>query len=102
MENNDLGVLNLKQENNSKPYDKLDGTGVKTLRTIATIIVVLGVLLIPVAFLTMADASDYHPERMFYGIFELSSAIVCFVLSPVCRCLATIGEAAKIYKDKNS
>ena len=49
----------------------------------------------------IADASSYHPERMYMGMVCFYIAISCFVLSPVFKVLATIGEAAKIYSDKN-
>ena len=97
----DLNVLNLKEQEQTNGYDKLEGTGVNALRTISGILIVLGVILSIVGIVQIADASSYHPERMYMGMVCFYVAVSCFVLSPVFKVLATIGEAAKIYSDKN-
>ena len=101
MENQDLSVLNLKQENDSV-HNKLYGTGVNPLRALAIILILLGCFLGLWGIIQIGDSNSYHPERMTYGIICISGAISCFVFSPFCRAIATIAEAAKIYKDKNS
>lgn len=97
----DLNVLNLKEQEQTNGYDKLEGTGVNALRTISGILIVLGVILSIVGIVQIADASSYHPERMYMGMVCFYVAVSCFVLSPVFKVLATIGEAAKIYSDRN-
>lgn len=94
-EKKDLNVLNLKEQEQTKGYDKLEGTGVNALRTISGILIIAGIVQI-------ADASSYHPERTYMGMMCFYIAVSCFVLSPVFKVLPTIGEAAKIYKDKNT
>lgn len=101
-EKKDLGVLNLKEQKEIKSYDNLEGTGVKSLRVISGILIVLGVILCFVGIVQIADASSYHPERTYVGFVCIYMAISCFVVSPLYRVLATIGEAAKIFKDKNT
>jgi hypothetical protein len=98
----DLNVLNLKEQKQTKSYDKLEGTGVNALRTISGILIVLGVILSIAGIIQIADGSSYHPERTYMGMACFYIAVSCFVLSPVFKVLATIGEAAKIYKDKNT
>lgn len=98
----DLNVLNLKDQKENKSYDNLEGTGVKPLRVIAGILIALGVILSFVGIVQIVDASSYHPERTYLGLGCIYIAISCFVISPLYKVLATIGEAAKIYKDKNS
>ena len=98
----DLGVLNLKEQKENKSYNNLEGTGVKALRVISDILIVIGVILCIVGFVQIMDASSYHPERTYIGLTCLYLAISCFVASPIYKVLATIGEAAKIYKDKNT
>lgn len=98
----DLGVLNLKEQKENKSYGNLSGTGVKPLRVISTILIVLGVILCLVGIVQIADASSYHPERTYIGLACIYVAISCFVASPIYLVLATIGEAAKIFKDKNT
>lgn len=100
-EKKDLNVLNLKEQEETKSYDKLEGTGVNALRTISGILIVLGVILCIAGVFQIADASSYHPERTYLGIVCFYIAISCFIFSPVFKVLATIGEAAKIYSDKN-
>lgn len=100
-EKKDLNVLNLKEQEETKSYDKLEGTGVNALRTISGILIVLGVILCIAGVVQIADASSYHPERTYLGIVCFYIAISCFIFSPVFKVLATIGEAAKIYSDKN-
>lgn len=102
MENNDLSVLNLKEQKNNNDYKNLEGTGVKALRVISAILIILGVLLCIVGIVQIAESSSYHPERTYAGLICFYIAISCFVISPLYRVLATIGEAAKIYKDKNA
>lgn len=97
----DLNVLNLKEQEQTKSYDKLEGTGVNALRTISGILIVLGVILSIAGIVQIADGSSYHPEKMYMGMVCFYIAVSCFVLSPVFKVLATIGEAAKIYSDKN-
>lgn len=97
----DLGVLNLKEQKENKSYNNLEGTGVKPLRVISGILIVIGVILCIVGIVQIADASSYHPERTYIGLACIYIAISCFVISPIYNVLATIGEAAKIYKDKN-
>ena len=101
-EKKDLGVLNLKEQKETKSYDNLEGTGVKSLRVISGILIVLGVLLCFVGIVQIADASSYHPERTYVGFVCIYIAISCFVVSPLYRVLVTIAEAAKIFKDKNT
>jgi len=98
----DLSVLNLKEQKENKSYDNLEGTGVKPLRVISGILIVIGVILCIVGIVQIADASSYHPERVYIGVACIYSAFACFVISPIYNVLATIGEAAKIYKDKNT
>jgi hypothetical protein len=97
----DLNVLNLKEQEQTKSYDKLDGTGVNALRTISGILIVLGVIMSIAGIVQIANEISYHPERMYMGMVCFYIAVSCFVLSPVFKVLATIGEAAKIYLDKN-
>ena len=97
----DLNVLNLKEQEQTKSYDKLEGTGVNALRTISGILIVLGVILSIAGIVQIADGSSYHPEKMYMGMVCFYVAVSCFVLSPVFKVLATIGEAAEIYSDKN-
>lgn len=99
---NDLGVLNLKEPEKSEGYENLSGTGVKPLRVISTLLIVLGVILCIAGIAQIADSSSYHPEREYIGTICISAAITCFVTSPIYLVMATIGEAAKIYKDKNT
>ena len=101
-EKKDLNVLNLKKQEETKSYDKLEGTGVNALRAISGILIVLGVILCIVGIVQIADASSYHPERTYIGFTCIYLAISCFVISPIYKVLATIGEAAKIYRDKNT
>ena len=101
MENQDLDVLNLKKQEENKSYDKLDGTGVKPLRVISNILIALGVFLLFGGIMEGLDANRYHPEKEFFSFILVYTAIVCFIISPLFKVLATIGEAAKIYKDKN-
>lgn len=98
----DLGVLNLKEQKENKSYNNLEGTGVKPLRVISVILIVIGVILCIVGFVQIMDASSYHPERTYIGLTCFYLAISCFVASPIYKVLAIIGEAAKIYKDKNT
>lgn len=107
MENQELNVLNLKTEEGqlSKKKDNnvdLWGTGVKSLRVISTILIFIGIILCFVGLVQLSETSSYHPERGYIGVLCISSAISCFIMSPVFKVLATIGEAAKIYKDNNS
>ena len=99
---NDLGILNLKEQKETKSYDNLEGTGVKPLRVISGILIVLGVILCIFGIIQIADASSYHPERTYIGLACFYVAISCFIISPIYKVLATIGEAAKIFKDKNT
>ena len=101
-EKKDLGVLNLKEQKETKSYDNLEGTGVKSLRVISGILIVLGVIFCFVGIVLIADAGSYHPERTYIGLVFIYIAISCFVVSPLYRVLATIGEAAKIFIDKNT
>lgn len=101
-EKKDLNVLNLKEQKENKSYDNLEGTGVKPLRIISGILIVLGVILCLVGFIQIADASSYHPKRTYMGLACIYLAISCFIVSPIYKVLATIGEAAKIFKDKNT
>ena len=98
----DLNVLNLKEQEETKSYDKLEGTGVNALRTISGILIALGVILCIAGIVQIADSSSYHPERAYIGFTCIYLAISCFVISPIYKVLATIGEAAKIYKDNNT
>lgn len=98
----DLGVLNLKEQKETKTYDNLDGTGVKPLRVISGILIVIGVILCIVGFVLIANARSYEPEKTYIGIVCFYIAISCFLISPIYNVLATIGEAAKIFKDKNT
>ena len=100
-EKKDLNVLNLKKQEETKSYDNLEGTGVKPLRVISAILIVLGVILCIVGIVQITNGSSYHPERTYLGIVCFYIAISCFIFSPVFKVLATIGEAAKIYSDKN-
>ena len=100
-ENNDLKVLNLKKQEETKSYDSLEGTGVKAMRIISNILIALGCILLFVGIVQIADSSSYHPERQYIGLVCIYGAISCFVTSPLYKVLATIGEAAKIFKDKN-
>lgn len=97
----DLDALNLKEQKENKSYNNLEGTGVKPLRVISVILIVIGVILCIVGFVQIMDASSYHPERTYFGLTSFYLAISCFVASPIYMVLATIGEAAKIYIDKN-
>ena len=97
----DLAVLNLKKEEKSEKYGKLEGTGVKSLRLLSTIVIILGIVLCIIGIVQIADSSSYHPERGYIGVLCISAALSCFISSPVFKVLATIGEAAKIYRDKN-
>lgn len=97
----DLDVLNLKEQKEPKSYDNLEGTGVKSLRIISGILIVLGVILCIIGIIQLADASSYHPERAYIGYTCFYLAISCFVVSPIYKVLATIGEAAKMFIDKN-
>lgn len=97
----DLNVLNLKEQEETKSYDKLEGTGVNALRTISGILIALGVILCIAGIVQIADSSSYHPERAYIGFTCIYLAVSCFVISPIYKVLATIGEAAKIYSDKN-
>lgn len=101
-EKKDLGVLNLKEQKETKSYNNLEGTGVRSLRVISGILIVLGVILCIVGLIQISEASSYRPERTYIGLTCLYLAISCFVISPIYRVLATIGEAAKIFKDKNT
>lgn len=98
-EKKDLNVLNLKEQEENRSYDKLEGTGVKPLRVISGILIVLGVILCIVGIVQIADASSYHPERTYIGFTCIYLAVSCFVISPIYKVLATIGEAAKMYSD---
>lgn len=97
----DLDVLNLNEQDRTVSYGKLEGTGVKTLRIFSAILIVLGVILFLVGIFQIADSNSYHPERMNIGLLCISGALTFFVISPIYKVLAIIGEAAKIYKDKN-
>ena len=101
-EKKDSDVLNLKEQKENKSYENLEGTGVKTLRVISAILFVLGVIICFIGIIQIADASSSHPERTYIGLAFIYIAISCFVVSPIYKVLATIGEAAKIYKDKNT
>lgn len=101
-EKKDLNVLNLKKQEETKSYDNLEGTGVKPLRVISGILIVLGVVLCIVGIVQIADGSSYHPERTYIGFTCIYLAVSCFLISPIYKVLATIGEAAKIYRDKNT
>ena len=100
-ETKDLDVLNLKEQKENKSYNNLEGTGVKTLRVISGILIIIGVILCIAGFIQIGDSNSYHPERTYIGLAYIYIAISCFVVSPIYKVLATIGEAAKIYKDKN-
>lgn len=100
-EKKDLSVLNLKEQKDNKSYNNLEGTGVKPLRVIAGILIAMGIIFCIVAFIEIADSSSYHSEKLYIGFVCIYVAISCFVVSPIYLVLATIGEAAKIYKDKN-
>ena len=97
----DLAILNLKKQEKSEKYDKLEGTGVESLRLLSTILIILGIVLCIIGIVQIADSNSYHPERAYIGSLCISAALSCFVFSPVLKVLATIGEAAKIYRDKN-
>lgn len=101
-EKKDLDVLNLKEQKENKSYNNLEGTGVESLRLISRILIVLGVTLLVVGFIQLGNATSYHPEKTYIGFVCIYIAISCFVVSPIYKVLATIGEAAKIYKDKNT
>lgn len=98
----DLGILNLKEQKENESYGNLNGTGVTPLRIISFILIALGVVLCFGGIVLIASASDYHPEKGYIGLVCIYIAISCFVVSPIYLVLATIGEAAKIYKDKNA
>lgn len=98
----DLKVLNLKEQKESKSYDNLEGTGVKSLRVISSILIVMGVVLFFVGLILSFNSSRYHPERDYMSMAFIYLAISCFLISPIYKVLATIGEAAKIFKDKNT
>jgi len=98
----DLNVLNLKEQKENKSYDNLEGTGVKPLRVISGILIVIGAILCISGFFLIGSAKSYEPEKTYIGIACFYIAISCFVISPIYKVLATIGEAAKIYKDKNA
>lgn len=103
VEKNDLSVLNLKkQKEEPKIYNNLDGTGVTSLRFISSIMIVTGVILCFVGIILIADAKSYEPEKRYMGFACIYIAISCFVVSPIYKVLAIIGEAAKIFKDKNT
>lgn len=53
----DLNVLNLKEQEQTKGYDKLEGTGVNALRTISGILIVLGVILSIAGIVQIADGA---------------------------------------------
>lgn len=101
-EKRDLDVFNLKEPKVIKSYGNLEGTGVKSLRVISGILIALGVILCIVGLFQIEDAKSYHPEITYIGLVCIYIAISCFVASPIYKVLATIGEAAKIYKDKNT
>ncbi len=98
----DLDVLNLNGQEESVSYGNLEGTGVKSLRMFSVILIVFGALLCLVGIIQIADSNSHHPEEMYNGILCVSGALACFVISPVYKVLAIIGEAAKIYKDKHT
>lgn len=97
----DLSVLNLKKQERPEKYSKLEGTGVESLRLLSTIVIILGLVLCIIGIVQILDSSHYHSERLYIGIFCISAALSCFIYSPIFKVLATIGEAAKIYRDKN-
>ncbi len=98
----DLDVLNLNKQDKNVNYGNLEGTGVNILRMFSTILIVFGVILCLVGIIQFSDSSSYHPEKMYIGILCISGALSCFVISPIYKVLAIIGEAAKIYKDKHT
>lgn len=98
----DLDVLNLNEQEKSVSCGNLEGTGVKSLRIISVIIIVLGIILGIIGIAQLAHASSYHPEREYIGTLCILGALSCFFTSPVYKVLAIIGEAAKIYKDKHT
>lgn len=98
---NDLDALKLKEQKENNSYDSLEGTGVKPLRIISGILIVLGIILC-ITGIVLISNKRYHPERIFIGLTCIYFAISCFLVSPIYKVLATIGEAAKIYKDKNT
>ena len=100
--NNELDVLNLKKEDKSNKEIDLDGTGVKPLRFLAVILVVIGAVIFFAGIVNLIDSSSYHSERLYTGIICIYVAVSCFIISPILNVLATIGEAAKIYKEKNN
>ena len=97
----DLAILNLKKQERLENYGELEGTGVESLRLLSTIVIILGIVLCIIGIAQIVDSSSYHPERGYIGILCISAALSCFISSPVLKVLATIGEAAKIYRDKN-
>ena len=101
-EKRDIDVLNLKKQEEFTGNGNLAGTGIKALRVISTIMIILGVILFFFGFIEIADESSLHPEKMYIGWICITGAISCFVAAPVYKVLATIGEAAKLYRDKNT
>ena len=100
-ENKDLNVLNLKKQEETMSYNNLEGTGVKPMRIISYILIALGFIYIFVGIILIANSSSYHYEREYLGYAFICASISCFLISPIYKVLATIGEAAQIYKDKN-
>ena len=101
-ETKDLNVLNLKKQEEAKNYDNLEGTGVKALRIISYILIALGFIFLFVGIILFANSSSYHYEREYLGYAFIYASISCFVISPIYKVLATLGEAAKIFIDKNT
>ena len=101
-QNNELDVLKLKKKIRSNKEIDLDGTGVKPLRLFAVILLVIGAVILLAGIINFIDSSSYRSERQYGGIICIYVAVSCFILSPILNVLATIGEAAKIYKEKNN
>ena len=99
---NDMDVLDLNEQEENASYENLEGTGVKALRIFSTILIVLGIILCLVGIYQLANTNSYHPEREYIGTLCILGAFSCFITSPVYKVLAIMGEAAKIYKDKNA
>lgn len=100
-QNNELDVLNLKKKDKSNKEIDFGGTGVKPLRFFAVLILVIGAVIFLAGIINLMDSSRYNSEKLYGGIICIYVAVSFFILSPILNVLATIGEAAKIYKDKN-
>ena len=91
----------------SKPILKIDysDSGIKTLRSMSTILALLGFIALIASFILISSETGYDPITMkthpvpVWDIVLCSAGIIsCFILSFVLKSLAVIAENALIQK----